>query len=130
MVTNILIEADVNWFSHETNLCLCVLPHGNLSLRLSVDVLEKVKRERKKKTHLAPEWHDRKAFALFGIASLNPTNAEDIRSQIGYAVWMGQMAYSLSPVNQSSTSQSWPSVKSCTWQRADRAFLRVYHAAL
>lgn len=49
MVTNLLIEADVNWFSHETNLCLCVLPHGNLSLRLSVDVLEKVKRGKKKK---------------------------------------------------------------------------------
>lgn len=41
------------------------------------------------------------------------------------ALWVGGMAYSLTPVNHSDVSQSRASLSSCMWKQVDSAFLRV-----
>lgn len=66
----------------------------------------------------APDWHNRKALDRISIMQ-QPSMSRSSREQIWISFpvregW-GGVAYSLSTVNYSNASQSWPSESSCTW---------------
>lgn len=50
--------------------------------------------------------------------------------KIGCAFWEREMGYSLTPVTHSSSSQSWASMSSFMWKKAERALLRMCYVSL